>query len=132
MSNTELGVSHLGVALGSRQRSLRTFGGMRIEKCCWYGSAASYCFLYVLLCLDMCFDFSISLKHFLVFSSRVHIHKTRKFHCIKHEKFNDCSFQRVVFPSLLHQVLGIAYSLAKAIRSSVPLFSLLNTLALHT
>lgn len=80
----------------------------------------------------MCFDFSISLKHFLVFSSRVHIHKTRKFHCIKHEKFNDCSFQRVVFPSLLHQVLGIAYSLAKAIRSSVPLFSLLNTLALHT
>lgn len=88
--------------------------------------------LYILLCLDMCFDFSIGLKYFFVFFSRVPIHKTRKFHYIKHEKVDDCSFQRVVFPSLLHQILGIAYSLAKAIHSSVPVFSLLNILALHT
>lgn len=40
MSNTELGVSHLAVALQARQVRLRTPGGMKIEKCCLYGSAA--------------------------------------------------------------------------------------------
>lgn len=45
MSNTELGVSHLVVALGARQRRGRTPGGMKVEKCCLYGSATSYYFV---------------------------------------------------------------------------------------
>lgn len=42
LSNTELGVSHLVVALGAREVRLRTPVGMKVEKCCLYGSAASY------------------------------------------------------------------------------------------
>lgn len=41
-------------------------------------------------------------------------------------------FSGIVFLFLLHQILGKAYGLAKAIHSSVPVFSLLNILALHT
>lgn len=41
-------------------------------------------------------------------------------------------FSEIVFSFLLHQILGIAYGLAKAIHSSVPAFNLLNILALHT
>lgn len=41
-------------------------------------------------------------------------------------------FSGLVFHSLLHQILGIAYSLVKAIHSSVLVFSLLNILALPT
>lgn len=41
-------------------------------------------------------------------------------------------FSGIAFPFLLHQILGIAYGLAKAIHFSVPAFCLLNILALHT
>lgn len=40
-------------------------------------------------------------------------------------------FIGLVFSSLLQQILGIAYSLAKALHSSVHEFSLLTILALH-
>lgn len=41
-------------------------------------------------------------------------------------------FNGMVLPFLLYQILGKAYGLAKAIYSSVPVFSLLHILALHT
>lgn len=47
-------------------------------------------------------------------------------------KMMNAYFSETVFPSLMHQILGKAYSLAKAIHSSVVAFSLLNILALHT
>lgn len=78
------GVSHLVVALGARQRRLRITVGIRVEKCCWHGSTpndyffcASFFFFFwllflllffclcILLCLDISFGFSISLKYFL-------------------------------------------------------------------
>lgn len=86
-------------------------------------------FFFVLMCVVTPLS---ALNFFLFYFLKCLYIKPGNSTTLKYEYVDGCSFQRVVFPSLLHQIFGRTYSLAKAIHSSVPVFSLLNILALHT
>ena len=112
MSNTEQ-TWYVSTNGGSRSHIEKT------ENSCWRSAACMVLFLVtiflcILLCLDMCFGFSSGFKHLFSFLDCLHIRPGNST-ILKHEKLTAVLFSGIVFPSLLHQILGIAYGWAKAI-----------------
>lgn len=94
----------------------------KTENSCWYERSPTCMVLFlvtifvcILLCLDMCFGFSSGLKHLFSFLDCLYIRPGNST-VLKHEKLMAVLFSGIVFPSLLHQILGITYGLAKTIQ----------------
>ena len=118
---------------GSRRRA------EKIKNSCWYESRKMFlvwlCSQFLFFCANFfalkCVLASLSVSNILFYFLDCFYLRPSNSTTLQHEQVDDCSFHWDSFFFLYYQILGIAYSMAKAIHSRVPEFSLLTILALH-